>query len=73
MGAKADKLRTAGLIEGKLPDDYIAVLDELSDPIIEALISLKQTLKDKHDIEAVPIRVKDKGTTAVPTKSMPVL
>jgi hypothetical protein len=74
MGAQADKLRRAELIEGDLPDAYIDFLETLSDPTIEALISLKTTLKSKHDIEAVPIRVKKKGVPIFAvTKSMPVL
>jgi hypothetical protein len=67
-------LRNEGLLAGELPAEYETWIDGLSPQTIEELRSLKQTLKDK-DIEAVPIRVKDKGLLQIfaVTKSMPVL
>ena len=77
MPVNADRLWRDGLIDepAKLPKDYIDFLETLSPQNITELISLKQTLKREHDIEAVPIRLKDKGRLPIfaVTKSMPVL
>ena len=74
MGANADRLRREGLIEGDLPDEYIAFLDTLTDTNIDDLVGLKGKLRSK-EIDTVPIRVKDKGRLQIfaVTKSMPVL
>ena len=77
MGVNADKLWAEGLIDKPdlLPADYIAFLDGLTPNTITELVSLKQTLKSKHDIEAVPVRLKEKGWLQIfaVKKSMPVL
>jgi hypothetical protein len=68
-------LRNEGLLAGELPADYERWINGLSPQTIEELRSLKKILKDEHGIEAVPIRVKDKGLLPIfaVTKSMPVL
>ena len=70
-------LRNAGLLAGDLPADYETWIDGLDPSAITQLVTLKQTLKNKHDIETVPVRVKEKGISWLPifavTKSMPVL